>query len=221
MESQNRPPFAKFRFEWKKEVNADPTVSRGAKHFATCLCDNYVNKHTGCCWPKNKTIAKKLSVQVRTVQRYYRELERKGYLCPVCQDGARRAHKICLPRREDTNKGDSGYDIPSPSNMTCRAPEGDTVVTPYKNQGNNQGKRRSHMPSVLRCIRVSDNEHQALNEWRSWITENTEFDACQLLNLVRRREAYLLPGRYPQSNERANCMKFFESVIDSEGRCLP
>ncbi len=71
---QNTPAFGKLRFVWKRLVNEDANLSRGAKQMASCLCDTYVNKDTGRCWPKTPHW-QSACVDKRTVQLHIKMLE--------------------------------------------------------------------------------------------------------------------------------------------------
>ena len=67
----------------KKQINASRNLSRGAKHMAEFLCDTYVNKHTGECWPKTETLINDLKISERSVLRHLKELQVEGWLRKV------------------------------------------------------------------------------------------------------------------------------------------
>lgn len=73
-----------LRFTWKKKVSACDELSRGAKHLASFLCDTYVNRHTGQCFPKNRTMAEAMGLSERTVQRHLKELEENPEVAGSC-----------------------------------------------------------------------------------------------------------------------------------------
>jgi hypothetical protein len=214
-------PYSRLRFEWKNCVNADPRVTRGAKQMATRLCDTYVNKHTGLCWPKNATLAAKLGTTVRTIQRHYRNLEETGYLTRVKLGKLRRAHRITLPPPEGDTEHDTQHDKTSRSRATNPPPEGDATVTHYKNQGNNKGKK-AHAGSVsMQCVRVDNNEAGALAEWDFWLKTNTNHNLEKVSKLLRKDGAYFFPSRFPRNDETSRYKAFFAAVVASNGKCLP
>lgn len=207
-------PYANRRFAWKTMILQDPNISRGAKLFATCLCDTYVNKHTGACWPKNETVAKRLGVSKRSVQRYYRNLEVTGYLIHVAVGRTRRAHRINLP----CGWGDSEDDNFSSLEVTEVASNRDTSVTPYKNQGKN--KRNAASAKDMKYIAVGFFEKPILDGWEDWLIKNTDHDAEAVFNLLRKGEQAFLPARYPNQDETRRYQKFFEMVVVSNGKCF-
>jgi len=215
--AEGQAPYARKRFDWKKAVSADPFLSRGTKLLATCLCDTYVNKHTGCCWPKNRTLAKRLAVNERSIQRYLRQLENACYLETVDLPNIRRAYRICFP----ATKGDSNHDNLSPPATTRRSHEGDKAVTPYKNQGKNNEKKDSFVAGNMPCVSVSDQETAALAEWERWLVRETEFEVGKVFQLLRTASGHMLPGRYPLPERTSLYRCYFEEVWNSGGLCLP
>lgn len=215
--SQKTGAYSKLRFDWKKEVNASEHLSRGAKHLATYLCDCFVNKDTGCCWPKNETLAKKLALSKRSIQRQIKELLAKGWLRPVKIKNVRRAFQIAFPRRD---KGDIEHDILSPSSMTNLSFKDDKTVTPYKNQENNQERVRDHS-SFFPTITINENEEGALNGWNNWLAEYTKHDVAKLLELLKKRDGYVFPTRFPKGDDGRTYRAFFQAVISSNGSILP
>lgn len=212
---QNTAAFGKLRFIWKRQVNEDSNLSRGAKQMASCLCDSFVNKETGRCWPKNATLAKRLGVDKRTVQRYVKMLEQAGYLRRVKVRNVHRAHQICLPDL----KGDSRGDSLSPREVTLLSLKGDTAVTPYKNQGKNI-KDSSAVDRSISCLLISDLESGALASWKLWFENHWPGDDIELLQLLRRAGNYLLPSRFPKDEDTARYLAFFEWVTATNGEEL-
>ncbi len=212
---QKTTAFSKLRFTWKRLVNEDTNLSRGAKQMASCLCDTYVKKETGRCWPKNATLAKRLGVDKRTVQRYIKMLEQAGYLRRVEVRNAHRAHQICLPDL----KGDSRGDSLSPQEVTLLSLKGDTAVTPYKNQGKNI-ENTSVVVRSMSCLLISDLETGALESWKLWFENHWPGDDVALLQLLKRAGHYMLPSRFPRDEDTARYLAFFNWVAATNGKEL-
>lgn len=208
--------YQKLRFDWKRAVFASPEIGRSAKQLAVVLCDTYVNKETGMCWPKNATLANSLALSIRAIQRGLRALEVSGYLEQVKVPGRRRVYRICFPLQHH----DSEPDNLSGSNVTSVDAGPDTTVTPYKNQGNNQGKRSSFSGSHLTVIWVGEDETGCMSDWKLWMAAEFGDETKALFKLLRKRSKVALPCRYPREEDRLIYVRFFEMVRASDGRCL-
>jgi DNA-binding transcriptional ArsR family regulator len=208
--------YAKVRFEWKKALNKSPELSGGAKLLATMVCDTYVNQTSGMFWPKNETMAACLGKSIRSVQRHLRELEEAGWIERVRKWRVRRAYRICFPKPDE---GDSEHDTGSEYNVTNLAHEGDTVVTPYKNQLNNKTKVR---PETMHhsYIQVQGSEALSLEVWRPWIREHIEIELDALFAMLKKNDAYFLPARFPDTGLERNHKAFFERVVATNGKCF-
>lgn len=208
--------YKKLRFTWKRELNASHDLSRGAKLLAVSVCDTYVNKDSGQFWAKNKTMSAALGVSKRSVQRHLRELEDKGWLRKIEKPGLRRAYQISFPKRVE---GDTEHDNLSPSKKTQMAPKHDTAVTPYKNQVNNQRKESSSQMPVGFLL-VGCEETSSIAAWRTWFSSKPEFEADQVLQLLRTENAYRLPERFPKEGKESSYEAFFRAGVQTEGRFI-
>ena len=214
--SNKDAPYNKLRFDWKKAVRKDTVLSRGAKLLATVLCDDYVNKRTGCCWPKNKTLALATDTTVRTVQRHLKELLEQSYLEKTKREGIRRTFRIHFP---DLCKNDGEHDTLSPVRMTVPSLESDTGDVPYKNQGYNQEKGPPTC-GALHHLSINKNEVASMNEWRGWAQTHIDYDQEALFNFLRRDSVFRLPSRFPHEDKAKQYLEFFDRVITSRGKCL-
>ncbi len=210
---QRTGAFNKVRFNWKKDVFASHTLSRSAKLMAAYLCDNFVNKHSGCCWPKNDTLAQNLALSKRSVQRHMGELISEGWLRHVKIKNARRALQIAFPNQA---KGDTEHDVLSPSSMTKPSFKGDTTVIPYKNQVNNQGMRRVASDGFTTVL-VGEREAGILKGWKDWLDEHTNYETKMVFELLRKKGAYLFPVRFPKDEEAQIYNAYFDAAIASNG----
>ncbi|WP_419741260.1 helix-turn-helix domain-containing protein [Ruegeria sp.] len=212
---QNKPAFGKLRFTWKRLVTEDSDLLRCAKQMASCLCDSFVNKHTGRCWPKKATLAKRLSVSKRTVQRYIKTLEQAGYIRRVKVRNAYRAHQICLPDL----KGDSRVDRLYPREVTLLSLKGDTAATPNKNQVENiEGTNAVGRP--MSSLPISDTVSCALESWKLRLGNHWTSDVFELLRLLRKARNYMLPTRFPKHEDAARYLAFFNRVNATNGKEL-
>lgn len=216
MASGKKGAFNKIRFIWKADIIASADLSQGAKVLAACLCDSFVNRDTGRCWPKDDTLSSRIGKSPRCVQRYLNELKGAGWLQPVKQKGARRAYQICFPNgRHDVVEADSSGESKSPA--VSRQP--DKIGESYKNQVNNQVNNCT-LASPLKYVFVYENEKLCLETWRSWIDANTVHNPDGVLDLLRKGRGYLLPSRYPAEHLDKNYLAFFDAVISSGGKCF-
>lgn len=196
MNAIDRDSWAVRRFEWKKAINRSHEPSRGAKQLASFLCDEFVNRNTGRCWPGNRTLAEGLGVNTRTIQRYLAELVERRWVRLVKVKGRRRTIQIQFPAADE---GDNEDDNGSRANRTNLSPENDMVVVHHKNQGKKQirpGREPLRMGSVL----VQDNEATSICSWLTWIESKTSANPAEVLGRFKRKEGYDLPGRYPAEN---------------------
>ncbi|WP_120500365.1 helix-turn-helix domain-containing protein [Roseovarius sp. EL26] len=211
--TSGKSDYNKLRFDWKKEVNASANLSRGAKHMAAYLCDTFVNKENGCCWPKNKTLARKLSLSTRTVQRHIKELLERGWLRHAKIKNTRRALQIAFPSK---NKGDTEHGILSPTRMTKMSRRDDTTVTPYKNQENNL--RICNTSSLtISTVTIGEQEELALATWETWVKDNTTLDIEDVFGLLRRNGGFVFPVRFPKDEDACQYKMFFQDLVASNG----
>jgi hypothetical protein len=208
---QASTPWSKLRFDWKKRVNRSQNVSRGAKCLASFLCDEYVGRDSGRCWPANATIALAMGVSKRTVQRYLSELNSDGWISYVAVRNRRRTIQITMP---DHIKGDNKGDRATASNMTVSPLQRDTAVIPYKNQVNNQVKT-GQPDERIPAFPISEDEGNLIEGWKGWVKEHTHHDPASVFKMLRSNGSFWLPSRYPKDGEVAKAMyvSFFNAVM--------
>lgn len=201
----------KARFDWKKRVNRSQNLSRGAKCLGSFLCDEYVGRNTGRCWPSNQTIGQALGVTKRTVQRYLAELAGDGWIVFPLVPRRRRTIQLSFPA---CNKGDIKGDKELGKWATQLTNNRDTDVIPHKNQVNNQSKGVPNN-AVFQTVQVLESETSIVEGWKFWITKHTDHHAQELFELLRKNGAYLLPRRYPESTSEAtqSYVEYFENVM--------
>ncbi|SFB12834.1 Helix-turn-helix domain-containing protein [Poseidonocella pacifica] len=199
------------RFVWKKKVHHSQHLTPGAKCLACFLCDQYARKHDGACWPSNKTLAQALAVDVRTIQRHVLSLKQQGWITTMKTLGRRR---VILLRYPHAGEHDSKDDTTNLKKVTAKSFEHDRNVAPYKNLENNQEKS-GQTGSPTKCIFVSDNEVEVIQRWRNWIEAYIDFKCSEVLELLRSRNGYHLPERYPKEGPEhiARYNAFFEQAI--------
>ena len=181
------------RHDWKRIVARSQNLSQGAKYLARILCDEYANFRTGCCWPKNQTLAKLVDKDVRSVQRYIAELKRHRFITEVQMDGQRRALQLVLPAGLG---GDSKHDKYADCSMTSPSPNNDMRVAPYKEPRkniNDQAKRARDFSYVL----VQRNDGLSFNAWNTWATDVGCLNFEEILVHLEKDGAYCLPCRFP------------------------
>jgi hypothetical protein len=201
-------------------VNESDHLSSSAKYLACFLCDKYVNRDTGKCWPSNKTLAAKHKKSIRSVQRSLKELREGGWLASVKQRGRRRTFQLVLPYRENTSsERDTDHDKHLSLNATIMASKHDKTVVPYKNQVFNQ--QRGHPSDVaMGCIFVGKDEEQSLSDWLAYFDASSVLTPNALMEMLRRGDRYVLPTRYPKSDQESaeKYRLFFAQVVQSNGR---
>lgn len=183
--------WSKRRFDWKKQINKSRTVSRSAKQMASHLCDTCVNRDTGQFYHRNETLAEALGVTERTVQRYLKELVKKGWLCRVRVRGRRRTLQLSFPSGEEQHKGD----ICPERKTTKLAPKDDKAVVPNTNQVSNKKAGFENRP--VSVVLVSDRERMSLLEWKAWFDAHSDYKGEEVLDRLRKAGGFHLPSRFP------------------------
>lgn len=191
--------WSKLRFEWKKRVNGDPNVSRGAKQFASFICDEFVERGTGQFHHRNDTMAALFGMHVRSIQRHLAELQASEWLAKKKVRGWRRTFQLAF---RDDGIVSAEHDKPHSANAPIVSPEHDNSVTRYSNQVNNQRRSSSRSPS-LSYVTVHERETNILDAWRLWLEANTDFDVDSVLEQLRRGANYCLPVKYPDNDARS------------------
>lgn len=214
MSSKANVGYGKLRFKWKEQVFASSTLGRGAKLLAVCLCDTYVNRDTGQCFPSNRALAHRMNTCTRTVQRHLKELLEGGWLRPVQKRSVRRAFQLAFPNEKVAAPENDRTVAPK---VTKTSPEHDKSDAPYKNQRNNQGTERF----VSQPLKFHLYSHDAVSpEWKNWIRINTDQDPDQVLGWLRNGTNVCLPSKYPPTGYDPTYSAFFEAVISTKGACL-
>ena len=195
----------------EKRINASQDFSDGTKLLAVCLCDTFVGKSTGRCWPNNKTIAKAMGKSKRSVQRNLAVLHGGGWITYVTVRGRRRTIQISFPGGV---MGDTKGDTKPYSTVTNRTQYHATDDTHYKNQVNNQEKGGT-LGTYGATILVRPIEKASLEAWAHWIETHTEHLAADVFCAVIESGGYLLPSRYPNDDQDLNARyrAYFENVL--------
>lgn len=207
------------RYAWKKQISNALSLNRGAAVLAMYLCDNYANHKTACCWPSNKTLADNLKVDVRSIQRWLRDLRIGGWVSPVNIRGHRRAIQLTFP---PVRERDIEHDMQSDSDPTVQSFKHDKNVVPYikpkKNLNNDGCVRRQESPISYHFVSWDD-EHY-LSAWKQWIVEHLKASPDEVLECVKAGGGYNLPSRYPGETpmEQRKNKEFFEQAVQTEGR---
>jgi hypothetical protein len=208
---QNREiDWSRARFAWKKNINSRRDLTRGAKLFASHLCDACVNRHTGLIPHRTGTLASGMGVCERTIQRGLKELVEAGYLEKVPVDGLKRVFRIVpIPKAASPKKSDKIQG----NNPTQMSRKGDKSVAPhniYQESYQESPPPQASYPSVtVRC-----DEQYLLEEWAKWIKETYDIDGVSTLSNCKNGSHYVLPSRHPPDHEkdRLSCLTFFGEI---------
>lgn len=214
MTSPHEKNWAKLRFEWKRRVNRDRRLGRGAKQLASYLCDTCVNRNTGRFWHRNETIAVAFSVNVRTVQRNLRELRERGWLTKVRVTGKRRAFEISMPGGTENPVEHDNCDL---ANTTCASPEHDKSVVPYSNQRLNQGGTQRNTEVLFSTVSINSAEVDVLARWEGWLAEQSRFCPKHALDCVKYENGYELPARFPREEDATKYAQYFDAMVEKHG----
>ncbi len=203
------------RYDWKERIGRSQSLSRGAKLLATRLCDSYANHKTACCWPSNETLALALGADVRSVQRWLKELRLQGWVSSVRIPGRRRALQLVFPKDgEHDREHDAFGDAP----MTEQTSKHDRSVAahnePKKNLTHSAGSR-----GALSFQVINSGEASYIEAWKDWIHQNLEHDVEQVFEFIATYGGFALPSRYPTSNakDRERYQAFFDAAVRSNG----
>ena len=211
-------PWSKRRYDWKKDLNKSSEPTKAAKNFGRMLCDDYVGRDTGQCWPSNVELAQAQNVDVRTVQRHLKELIDTGWIRIVHIPRRRRGLQITWPHQakhdtKDGTKNDSDLSKPSL--------KGDKAVAPYIEPSKNQVKKATYK-TVLKWQPVEATDDLCLSEWRSFLDKKGYENVEAVLKLVKVGNDFRLPCKYPKCDpqDQAIYTNFFATVIASNGKCV-
>ena len=202
--------WSKLRFDWKKHANQSRILSRSGKQMASHICDFCVNKQSGQFFHSNATLAVALGVSERSVQRHLAELLRFGLLRQVRTRGKRRTFQLTLPGVFSDHERDKilgkNTSIPTPQHDKDDASITNQVFNNTKTTASNR---------LFSAITITDREQDSLNEWHSWISENTGFDSYTVLQRLRTKRGYHLPARYPLGDEqrRATYIEYIKATM--------
>ena len=208
--------WSKQKYRWKEQVTR--TLSRGPATLANWLCDTYANRDTAVCWPSNARLAKDLTVDIRTIQRWLRVLEDGHWVSKVRLPRRRRAFQLTFPAQ---SKGDSEHDKTATRNMTDLSAKHDKTVAPYKEPLKNPVKTAMKMGAEpMPYIRLSIDETLPLKDWQIWVAQHSPAPWPVLEPCIRFKGWLHLPCRFPKDGEtaRATYRVFFENALKSNGR---
>lgn len=183
--------WGRARFKWKSALNASRDVSGAGKRMGSYLCDSYINKETGRCWPHNAKIAEGMGLSKRSVQRQLSELRDKGWIFYSKDRFGHRVINLQISK------------VPKHDKTVARSREGETksnavsvkTVTHYNNQDNNQGSQGALSHSTVFILR---DETALLDQW---IDDNTNYRGEEMLALLESENGYQLPLRHPTLDE--------------------
>lgn len=169
-------------------------------------------------WGSNETLAKALAVDVRTVQRYIKELKATGWVEEVDIPRRRRGLKLVFPGGpEHDNEDDRGAVSPT----SILSPKHDKTVVPYNkdkepiyNQRHSRSKNQAYPVCHIAC-----HEKLSISEWLTWLAENASLDGYEAMKAVKQGDLYLLPSRFPSEDpaKHADYVAYFKDMI-AEGR---
>ena len=181
--------YNKLRFDWAKMVRSSQHLCSGAKTLASTLCDDYVNRNSGECWPSNETLAAKIGVKPRSVQRHIKSLVEHPFLVRGRRRGKRRILIIQLPTGP---RGDAKHDIvgdrPNPSARHWTASKHERDVAPYKEPSINQGNGGQYR-QARSIVYLKAGDPTGWAEWSQWIVQNLGLIRKLSLNVSRTKMA--------------------------------
>lgn len=93
------------RWNWKRAVRQDQSISDAAKVLAAALCDDFAHHETGYCIPGTDTLAEALGKDRRSVQRAMRQLREAGWIVTEHRRGSKDAARIFFAMAEETSVG--------------------------------------------------------------------------------------------------------------------
>jgi DNA-binding MarR family transcriptional regulator len=187
-----------MQFVWKDAVRRSQRLSRGAKHTAAAIVDEYIYRPDSTCFASNLTLSKMIGVDKRTVQRHIHELQSKGYIRKYAEPGRRRviALNYAVVGKHAT-KGDRCPD----TKTTQLSSEHDRTATHYKkNRKNNYSGNRA---AAFTAVTVGEEKHAQLQSWKQWVESHTEHDWGRLLERLRISSGYNFPSRHLPSTADA------------------
>ncbi|MCK0104414.1 helix-turn-helix domain-containing protein [Pseudohalocynthiibacter sp. F2068] len=194
-------------------------MSRGAKQMGVVLCDIYVDKDTGKCWPGNEELSRCLAASVRSVQRHVNELIEAGWIQNVRIPRRRRGLQLDFPLSLRHYK----HDKTVVNKMPKVSPQHDKTGAPYiKKEPSKNQRRDKRVENIGSNVLVECTRRYAVDTWKRWLKFNTELDVEMVFNLLRIGDAYCLPEAHPINNldEQNRYYDFFHSVVLSNGECL-
>lgn len=198
-------------FGWMHGIEENPAISSGTKRFAAMVATKFVNRGTFQVIWANKTMAAKMWVSVRMVQRYIAELEAKGLIAIIPVEGVRRAFQIVVHTARDHG---NERDTSASRNMTVATRKHDKAVVPYsKNQNNNQ-YRLANSRARNTWLKVLCSDFSVLNGWKFWLTEHFTGDPEEALKILAIDGGYALPCRYPgEGSDDVICHSEFIELV--------
>jgi Helix-turn-helix domain len=208
-----------LRFKWKSHLLKTRSMSRGAKQLGVVLCDTYVDKDTGKCWPGNEELSRCLGASVRSVQRHVNELIEAGWIQKVRIPRRRRGLQLEFP----SALGHYKHDKTVVNKMPKVSPQHDKTGAPYiKKEPSKNQRRDRHSEKSWQVVPIKMNETSCLSAWRCWCDQHLDHCFDSLLKLLRNRDIYKFPSRFPRETaEMENEYKrFFGMVVQAKGTFL-
>lgn len=111
--SWNSASAKQIRARWVDAVRKDSQVRGSTLEVALCLIFDFANHRTLECFPYLETVAAKVGINKRTVQRATRRLSELGYLkTRIRGRGRSRAYEFCFPQASrSSKKGDNAVTL--------------------------------------------------------------------------------------------------------------
>ena len=199
------------KFVWKDVVHCAPDLTNASKRTAIFLLDTYIYQPNAEYFAKNVTIAKKMGISVRSLQRHLKELRVKGYLQQTKKKGKR-----CLSPNYGRLPSEETSEAPhNASDMTKSTVRDDKTATHIKKKEFKKitsGVSRSG----LKCVFLSADDQFCLEEWMAWVETSSSYQRSEILEAVRNGTSYSFPSRYPPSNaeDQAAAKGFFDAFME-------
>ena len=119
----NATAFNSQKMRWLNEINADCDISSTSFRVAYAIAD-HLNRVTGCAWPSNTRIAKRMGLSNKSISRAIGELENRGWLNVKRSRMSTNEYRLAWPSRsaehssapnkEDISVQKRGQFLPNP-----------------------------------------------------------------------------------------------------------
>lgn len=209
--------WSRARWDWKRAVRKDRSLSDGAKLLAAALCDDFAHHETGFCNPAVETLADALGKSARQVQRALAELRDEQWIAIRYAEGRGKRSDISFLSgqgeaafstsesvRHMASQDRKGVSHLSPirersaeERVTDLARKGDRYVTPFKDKPNSNQKesaRADAPPAEPVLVRIERGSHHEA-AWNEWLAAGRWPTLCQLDR--RAGDGWAVPSRLP------------------------